>query len=196
MGLFDDLGRFFETRLEEFLRKNPHLELQALSEQLREQEEDSLKLIRDFQLKEKEMQNQILSTAKEVQRWHDRIAKAKAAGREDLARAAQEREGALLRQGNQLWGKMQGAKERIERTKELYRKIHARRQEVDAKAAQVAAERATNKTQQNWDTAGWNKKYSKSASDSSDTIGDSLEQEFARWETEEELERMKRNMGS
>ena len=191
MGLFDDVGRFFETRLEEFLRNNPHLELQALSEQLREQEEDSLKLIRDFQLKEKELQEKILSTAKEIQRWHGRISKAKAAGREDLARAAQEREAALLREGNQLWGKMQGAKERIERTKELYRQIHARRQEVEAKAAEVSAERAANKTQQNWDTAGWNKKDGKNASGS----GDSLEQEFRRWETEEELDRMKRNMG-
>ena len=190
MGLFDDVGRFFETRLEEFLRNNPHLELQALSEQLREQEEDSLKLIRDYQLKEKEMQEQILSTAKEIQRWHGRINKAKAAGRQDLARAAQEREAALLREGNQLWGKMQGAKQRIERTKELYRQIHVRRQEVDAKAAKVAAERAANKTQHNWDTAGWNKKDSKSASGN-----DNLEQEFSRWETEEELERMKRNLG-
>lgn len=190
MGLFDDVGRFFETRLEEFLRNNPHLELQALSEQLREQEEDSLKLIRDYQLKEKEMQEGILSTARDIQRWHGRIGKAKAAGRQDLARAAQEREAALLRQGNQLWGKMQGAKQRIERTKELYRQIHARRQEVEAKAAEVAAERAANKTQQNWDTAGWNKNDGKSAGGS-----DNLEQEFSRWETEEELQRMKRNIG-
>ena len=35
MGLFDDLSRFLENRLEEFLRNNPHLELEALLEQLR-----------------------------------------------------------------------------------------------------------------------------------------------------------------
>ena len=45
MSLFDDFSRFLETRLEEFLRNNPHLELQALLEQLREQEQDALKLI-------------------------------------------------------------------------------------------------------------------------------------------------------
>ncbi|MGL4503833.1 MAG: TIGR04376 family protein, partial [Planktothrix sp.] len=45
MGLFEDFSRFFETRLDEFLKDNPHLELQALEEQLREQEEDTLRLI-------------------------------------------------------------------------------------------------------------------------------------------------------
>ncbi|MEY3222150.1 MAG: hypothetical protein RLZZ203_1006, partial [Cyanobacteriota bacterium] len=48
MSLFDDLSRFLESRLEEFLRNNPHLELQALLEQLREQEEDTLKLVADL----------------------------------------------------------------------------------------------------------------------------------------------------
>ncbi|MFN7348495.1 MAG: TIGR04376 family protein, partial [Dolichospermum sp.] len=28
MSLFDDLSRFLESRLEEFLRNNPHLELE------------------------------------------------------------------------------------------------------------------------------------------------------------------------
>lgn len=29
MGLFEDFSNFFETRLEEFLKDNPHLELQS-----------------------------------------------------------------------------------------------------------------------------------------------------------------------
>ena len=31
MGVFDDVSRFLEDRLEEFLKNNPHLELQALA---------------------------------------------------------------------------------------------------------------------------------------------------------------------
>ncbi|MFN7854046.1 MAG: TIGR04376 family protein, partial [Dolichospermum sp.] len=65
MSLFDDLSRFLESRLEEFLRNNPHLELEALLEQLREQEEDTLKLIAELQLQEKRSQDEILSTAQE-----------------------------------------------------------------------------------------------------------------------------------
>ena len=127
MGVFEDLSRFLESRLEEFLRNNPHLELQALEEQLREQEEDSLRLIVDLQSQEKKLENEILATAQEIQRWHIRIDKAKAANRWDLVQPAQEREAALLRQGNQLWGHMQGLKERIRQAQELLRRIQQRR---------------------------------------------------------------------
>lgn len=191
MGLFDDLSRFLETRLEEFLRNNPHLELQALEEQLQKQEEDTMKLIADLQLKEKGLQDQILTTAQEIQRWHNRIDKAKASNRLDLAQAAQEREATLLRQGNQLWGQMQGAKERIAKSKELLRLIQQRRQEIRAKAAETAAARAnTPKAEQRWQTTGWNQSASRINSGA-----DSLEETFKHWEADDELEQMKRKMG-
>lgn len=191
MGIFDDLSRFLESRLEEFLRNNPHLELQALEEQLREQEEDALRLVADLQRQEKKLEDEILTTAQEIQRWHARIEKAKAANRLDLAQPAQEREAALLRQGNQLWGHMQGVKERIEQAQELLRKMQQRKQEVRAKAAQAEAMRTAPKSEQKSQTVGWNQgKDYKSFSGA-----DPLEQEFKSWEAEDELERMKRNMG-
>ncbi|MCX7592906.1 MAG: TIGR04376 family protein [Fischerella sp.] len=190
MGLFDDLSRFLENRLEEFLRNNPHLELEALLEQLREQEEDTLKLIADLQLQEKRSQEEILSTAQEIQKWHIRVQKAKDSGRQDLAAAAQEREAALLRQGNQLWGHMQGLKERISQAQDLLRKIQQRRQEVQAKAAEAQTARAKAQAQQRIETSGWwNQPHSYSSG------YDPLEETFRRWETEAELEEMKRKMG-
>ena len=194
MGLFDDLSRFLETRLEEFLRNNPHLELQALEEQLREQQEDTLRLIADLQREEKKLQAEILDTAQEIQRWHSRLDKAKAANRQDLAQAAQEREAALLRQGNQRWGQMQGYKERIAKSKELYRQIQVRLQEVRAKAAETAKATTTPNTNQNdqpWDTKGWNQTNNYTSGSQSDP----LEEKFRRWETDEEIEKLKRNMG-
>ena len=189
MGLFDDLSRFLENRLEEFLRNNPHLELEALLEQLREQEEDTLRLIADLQLQEKRSQEEILATAQEIQRWHIRVEKAKTAGRLDLAQPAQEREAALLREGNQRWGQMQGLKERITQAKELLRRIQQRRAEVQAKAAEAQATRAKYQASQRLETAGWNQGRSYSGG------ADSLEDTFRRWETQEELEQLKRNMG-
>jgi uncharacterized protein (TIGR04376 family) len=189
VGLFDDLSRFLENRLEEFLRNNPHLELEALLEQLRQQEEDTLKLIADLQLQEKRSQEDILSTAQEIQRWHIRVEKAKNAGRQDLVGPAQEREAALLREGNQLWGHMQGLKERIQQSKELLGKIQARRQEVQTKAAQAQTARTKAQTQQRIETNGWWNSASSSNS------FDDLEEKFLRWETEDELEQMKRNLG-
>ncbi|MDZ8028332.1 MAG: TIGR04376 family protein [Nostoc sp. ChiQUE01a] len=190
MGLFDDLSRFLENRLEEFLRNNPHLELEALLEQLREQEEDTLKLIADLQLQEKRSQDDILATAQEIQRWHIRVQKAKDAGRQDLVTAASEREAALLREGNQRWGQMQGLKERINQSQELLRKIQQRRQEVQAKAAEAQTARAKAQTQQRLETNGWWNQPSSSSSGFDD-----LEEKFRRWETQDELEQMKRNMG-
>jgi len=190
VGLFDDLSRFLENRLEEFLRNNPHLELEALLEQLREQEEDTLKLIADLQLQEKRSQEDILATAQEIQRWHIRVQKAKDAGRQDLVTAASEREAALLREGNQRWGQMQGLKERINQSQELLRKIQQRRQEVQAKAAEAQTARAKAQTQQRLETNGW---WNQTSSNSSSF--DDLEEKFRRWETQDELEQMKRNMG-
>ncbi|MDJ0618921.1 MAG: TIGR04376 family protein [Calothrix sp. MO_192.B10] len=192
MGLFDDLSRFLEHRLEEFLRNNPHLELEALLEQLREQEEDALKLIADLKVQEQRSQDEILSTAQEIQRWHIRVQKAKNANRQDLAAAAQEREAALLRQGNMLWGHMQGLKERIAQSQELLSKIQVRRQEVQAKATEAQATRARTQAQaqQRIETSGWWNSTSSYASSYDD-----LEEKFRRWETEDELEQMKRNMG-
>ena len=188
MGLFDDLSQFLENRLEEFLRNNPHLELEALLEQLRKQEEDTLKLIADLQLQQERSQDEILATAQEIQKWHTRIAKAKAAGRVDLLGAAQQREAALLRQGNQLWGQMQGLKERITQAKDLLRKVQQRRQEVQAKASQAEAQRSAHKAQQRFETSGW-----WNSSNSNFSGYDELEDKFRNWEIEDELEQMKRN---
>jgi uncharacterized protein (TIGR04376 family) len=190
VGLFDDLNRFLENRLEEFLRNNPHLELEALLEQLRGQEQDTLRLIADLQLQEKRSQDEILSTAQEIQKWHIRVEKAKASNRQDLAAAAQEREAALLREGNQRWGQMQGLKERIAQSKELLRKIQVRRQEVQVKATEAQSVRAKVQTQQRIETNGWSNQASTNNSNSDD-----LEEKFRRWETQDELEQMKRNMG-
>jgi uncharacterized protein (TIGR04376 family) len=193
MGLFEDFSKLLETKLEEFLRSNPHLELQAIEEQLKEQEEDTLRLILEIQKQEKTLQAEILSTAQEIQRWNDRINKAKASQRLDLAQAAQERQATLLRQGNQRWGQMQGCKERIEKAKELYRQIQTRRKEVRTKAAEAATRNATKtatKTEPSWETKGWNQ----SSNYSSFNAADPLEDKFQRWEADEELDRMKRNI--
>ncbi len=191
MSVFEDVSRFLETRLEEFLRNNPHLELEAIDEQLREQEQDTLRLIRDGEQQEKKLQNEILATAKDIQIWHSRIDKARAAGRNDLADGAQEREAALLRQGNQLWGQMQGCKQRIEKAKELQRQIQIRREEVKVKVAQSQATKAKTQAQKPRETTGWNQTYNRQVNSNND----SLEQTFRRWEADEELEKLKRNMG-
>jgi uncharacterized protein (TIGR04376 family) len=184
MGLFDDLGRFLETRIDEFLKNNPQLELQALEEKLYEQEQETRRLLADLRLREKQVEAEILTTAQEIQRWHVRIEKAKAAGRKDLAEPAEAHEASLLREGNQKWGQMQVLKERIQQTEELQKKMQIRRQELQVEIKQV---KATQAAQASRAVDGWNQSASKA--------DDPLEQKFQQWETQEELEEMKRNMG-
>jgi uncharacterized protein (TIGR04376 family) len=194
MGLFEDLSRFLETRLEEFLRNNPHLELQALDDKLREQREEAIKLLADLRLREKQLQDEILETAQDVQKWHIRIEKAKNARRLDLVQPAEEREAALLRQGNQLWGQMEMVKQRIKQIIDLQHQIEQKRKEVQAKVAEVQASRAAasaQRAEQQWQTSGWNQSYNYGFRD----LSDPLEQTFRQWEMDEELEDLKRRMG-
>jgi uncharacterized protein (TIGR04376 family) len=188
MGVFEDLSRFLEERLDEFLRSNPHLELQALDEQLIEQEEAALQLVADLKRKEKHLESQILETAREIQLWHGRVEKARSKNRPDLAAASQEREAALLRQGNQLWGQMTGCKERIQQTQSLYQQIQVRRKEVGDRIATARAQQTASTTNSTWSVPGW------SAAADPDSL-DPLEQQFARWDLEDELETLKQQQG-
>ena len=188
MGLFDDLSKFLEIRLEEFLKDNPHLEYQALLEQLREQEQDTLKLITNLDKEKIRLEAEILSVAKDIQTWHERIKKAKVLGRLDLAKAAQEREAMLLRRGNQLWGQMDGAKKHQIQAQELLKRIQTRKEGLKVSTAQ-----AKSKKQQSTPhaTVGW---HSGSNTQQYDRTLDPLEAEFQKLELDKELEHLKRNL--
>jgi uncharacterized protein (TIGR04376 family) len=188
MGLFDDFNKFLETQLEDYLRNNPQLELIVLEDKLRDQEEETLRLMADLRRQEKKLQDDILGVAREVQLWHIRIEKAKAAGRQDLAKPAEEHEAALLRQGNQRWGQMEVLKERIQQTQELQLKIQARRKEVHQQVTAAQAARPSGTAAAG--STAWNTSPSASPGQV-----DSLEHDFRRWEAEQELEQLKRNLG-
>jgi uncharacterized protein (TIGR04376 family) len=185
MGLFDDVSKFLEQRIDEFLKNNPHLELQALDEKLREQEVETVRLIGDLQARQKQVEAEILTTAQEVKRWHERIAKAKEAGRQDLVEPAQAHEANLIRQGNQHWGHMEVLKDRLAQTQSVLEKIRQRRQELKIKLEQAKAERAAAQAQAA--TSAWNSGYIPKAMDP-------LEEKFAKWEADEEIQKMKRNL--
>jgi uncharacterized protein (TIGR04376 family) len=186
-NLFDDIGRFLETQLEEYLKSHPQLELQALVEQLREQERDTARLITALESERQRLEQQILAAAQDIQTWHGRIDKARAAGREDLVKAASEREAGLFRQGNQLWGRMEGVKKRLDSARELLGQIQQRRQEV-----QVKAEQARKNATEDWETTFWDRPQEAPTGRSTP---DDLDLEFKRWEMEEELKQLKRDMG-
>jgi uncharacterized protein (TIGR04376 family) len=190
MTLLEDMKRFLESQIDDFLSKNPHLELQVIEEQLAQQETDTLQLILDLKLQEKQVEQEILNTAQDIKNWYDRVQKATAANRTDLATAAQDRVNALLPQGNQLWGKMQGLKERNAKAQELLQTIKSRRTEVKAKSA--AAQTARTQAATNTSNSSWG---SVNSYTSDSNFADPLDAQFRRWEADEELEHLKRNLG-
>lgn len=190
MSLFEDFTNFLESRLEEFLQNNPQLELQVLSEQLKEQQRDTTKLINQLQLDETRIEGEILKVAQDIQTWHGRIDKAKGAGRQDLAEEAQARENNLLNQGNLLWRQMQEVKQRISKAKELLISLEEKQQEINLKIAQLKA--SANKVQPN--TSNYQTTTSPQNYQDFESQYDSLENKFQQWEMEQELEVMKRNL--
>ncbi|MGK7945092.1 MAG: TIGR04376 family protein [Microcystaceae cyanobacterium] len=191
MGLFEDINNFLETRLDEFLRSNPQLAIQALQEQLQEQEQDTLKVTKALEVEKDRLEKEILELGQEIKTWHFRIEKAKKAGRNDLATAAQEREATLLRQGNQLWGQMEGVKKRLSQGQELLVQIRQRQKEMQAKAAELKTQKTNSTSSSSWDTIGWNQGASyRSPSPQLDP----LESEFKKIELNDELERLKRDL--
>lgn len=188
MGLLEDISKFLETRLEEFIRSNPQIELQILEDKLRQQEEEVIKLIATSKKEEKALQDRILEIAEEIRIWHDRSVKATGLNRPDLASAAKEREAALLRQGNQVWAQMELVKKRAIDSQTLQGQIKERRKEVQVKIAEAAknAPPKSTTTPLNWDNL-----YTPPFKDANDD----LEETFRRWEMDEELETLKRNMG-
>ena len=190
MGLLEDMKQFLESQIDDFLSKNPHLELQVIEQQLAQQETDTVELIVSLQSQAKQTEREILNTAQEIKNWYDRVQKATAAGRSDLATAAQDRVNALLPQGNQLWGKMQGFKERTAKAQELLQTIKQRRIEVKAKSA--AAQAARTQAEASSNTSSWG---SVNSYTSTSDFADPLDAQFRRWEADEELETLKRNLG-
>lgn len=191
MSIFEDISQFLENQLDEFLKNNPHLELQALEEQLKEQERDTLKVLLDLKKQEQSLQDQILAIATQIQTWHTRVSKAQKSGREDLAKAAQAREAELMREGNQVWGKMEGIKITTAKSRELLQQIQQRRQEVKE---QAKANKANNPNHQSNQSASYTSGWNQSQNQSSKSDHDSLEAQFQQWELDEELKQMKRNM--
>jgi uncharacterized protein (TIGR04376 family) len=190
MGAFEDMSRFLEARLDEFLKAHPELELQVLEDQLREQENDTQKTLRQLAAEEQQAQQNILKTAEEVQLWHGRIAKAEQAKRPDLVEAAKEREAAFLRQGNQQWAQMSLAQEQIKQVNTLAEQIRTRRKDLQAKIRQQAQHKTPQSppTPQAWQATATPK-------NSFFEEVDPLEAKFKTLEMEEELETLKRKLG-
>ena len=88
---------------------------------------------------------------------------------------------------------MKGTQESLLQALELLSEIQTKKQEVKVKADRAKAEQKTNPRTSNSHTTGWNR--GASYKNYYGGVGDPLETQFQRLETEDELEEMKRNLG-
>ncbi|MGQ9866685.1 MAG: TIGR04376 family protein [Pseudanabaenaceae cyanobacterium] len=190
MGLFDEIGRFLETQLEDYIRANPQLELWALEDRLRAQEAEVGQLIGELQAREQKFQSQILTLAEEVKVWHRRVQATQAAGRADLAAAAREREASLLKEGNIVWAQMDLVKKHLAQALEMQGQVKQRRQEVLAKIAAQGKQSGPASP-----FAAFGRGDGPGQGTAPAEPADDLERRFQQWEMDEEVARLKRQMG-
>jgi uncharacterized protein (TIGR04376 family) len=133
MGVFEDLEKFLEARLEQFLQANPQLQVRILLEQVREEEVRAQQTLVLLRREEKDIYSKILDTAQAIKKWVERKQKALTNNRPDLAEAAQQRERELLTEGNNLWNRKNEVIDQIAQNEALLKKLSPRRQELEAK---------------------------------------------------------------
>ncbi len=189
MKFIEDIIRFLETRLEEFLRAHPEIELQALDEQLRQQEADTRRLLQESRTQKQALSEALSKLGEEIKTWHFRIAKAERANRPDLAEGARRREAELLEKGSRLFNQGKALEEKIRQLEALLPQIAQRRQEVQTKLQEVKAAQAKAAAEPAWGPGLWERPFEE----------DKLEEEFRRLETwlevEKELDDMKKKAG-
>ncbi|MFS8856834.1 TIGR04376 family protein [Synechococcus sp. H55.7] len=186
MKFIEDIIRFLETRLEEFLRAHPEIELQALDEQLRQQEEETRRLLQESRAQKQALSEALAKLGEEIKTWHFRIEKAEQANRPDLAEGARRREAELLQQGSRLFNQGKSLEEKIRQLEALLPQIAQRRQEVQTKLQEVKAAQAKTAAER---VSPWEKLFEE----------DKLEEEFRRLEmrlaVDKELDDMKKKVG-
>ena len=182
MGLFEDFSNFLESRLDEFLKSNPELNLTILEQEVKQQKKDTIKLINSLDSQQKILENKIVALGKDISVWHSRIDKAKQAGRFDLAQGAEEKQASLLQEGNVAWQKMEDVKQKSLDAKKLLITLEEKEREINMKLEQVR------KVHQSYSSSNkFDQKYTYSSNDD-------LETKFQQWEIEQELQNMKKNL--
>ncbi|MEN9219632.1 MAG: TIGR04376 family protein [Thermostichales cyanobacterium SZTDM-1c_bins_54] len=182
MGLFDALGsfgQFLETKLDEFLRAHPELELQILADQVDQQYAEALNLLKNSQAEEERYKKQILELAEEIKTWHGRVEKAKQAKRPDLATQAQAVEDRLLQQGNTLWAAMKAAAQRQVDTRQLLQQIEGKREEIKRRQQELWRQQAQS-TPEPWGSPRGDQQWQE------------LERQFRELELQLELDELRR----
>jgi hercynine metabolism protein len=99
----DELEARLEQQLEGFLRANPAQEALLEEQGARDRQARLVGQRRQLQRQAEQERQALLQLADEIQRWQERVAKARAAGATALAKRAEAHQQGLMEQGRQRW---------------------------------------------------------------------------------------------
>lgn len=194
MSIFDNFTTFLESKLDEFLQNNPQLNLTILAQEIKQEKQDTIKLISQLESQQKKLQNEILKLVQDIKIWCERIEKAEKAKRIDLAQEAEQRKNLLLSQGNIAWQEMEKVKAKIANSKQKMINIEKKEREINLKIQEL--EKTKYQREHNSKTSTDSSYSNNSYYNFNEKKYDDLEKKFRDWEVSMELEEMKRKMNS
>lgn len=130
MHWWDELEATLSAKLDEFLQAHPDVAARLEAETLSEQETQTRRLLQQLQRERQDLEQKIRSTAQDIRLWRERQQLAEQAKRPDLVAAAQQRQQALMAQGNQYWAQLRVNQKRLQQTEALLRQIQNQRRQV------------------------------------------------------------------
>lgn len=193
MSIFENFTTFLESKLEEFLKSNPQLNLTILAQEVKQEKQDTLRLINQLEIRQKKLETDILKLVQDIKMWCERIEKAEKANRIDLATEAEQRKNLLLSQGNITWQEMDTVKSQLANGRKKMISIEEKEREINLKIQEL--EKTKYQTNNNYNSST-NNASSNYNSSTFNNINDDLEKKFRDWEVSMELDEMKKNMNS
>lgn len=100
---FDTLEARLNEQLEAFLQANPAQQTRLQEQDARDRQEQLSRERLQLQQQAVQVRQALLELAGEIRQWQGRIAKARAAGADDLAARAENHRDGLMLQGRQRW---------------------------------------------------------------------------------------------
>jgi hercynine metabolism protein len=164
---FEQLEARLEQQLEEFLNANPHQQSLLDQEELQERERRLRRREQQLQQQAIDQRNQLLALASDISTWQQRVERARGAQAPELASKAQAHVDQLMGQGRDRWKALA----------ELGEEFRRLRQELEELGQQPQAGSGGGKDGQA----------------EANGRGVDLERDWAEFETQQELERLRRN---
>jgi hercynine metabolism protein len=164
----DELEARLEQQLEAFLASNPAQDALLREQEARDRQARLIGRRRQLQLEADRLRSDLLQQAGDIRQWHQRIERARAAGAGDLAARAERHLAELMDQGRRQWQQLEALGQEFG---QLEQQLHDLSQQARQAPASAAAPGQGAPAQS----------------------GSDLEQAWAAFETEQELEALRRS---